>query len=56
MLGGTMLIVMGVALQAISYAVGGSDFKDLISGLLLGLSIGEMLVGISVVGKSLAGK
>ena len=56
MLYGIMLIVMGIALQALSYAIGGSDFKDFISGLLLGLSIGEMLVGVFVVGKSLAGR
>ena len=46
MLYGIMLIVMGIAVQALSYAIGGSDFKDFISGLLLGLSIGEMLVGV----------
>lgn len=56
MLYGILLIVMGIALQALSYAVGGSDFKDFISGLLLGLSIGEMLIGVYVVGKSLAGR
>ena len=56
MLYGIMLIVMGIALQALSYAIDGSDFKDFISGLLLGLSIGEMLVGVFVVGKSLAGR
>ena len=56
MLYGIMLIVMGIALQALSYAIGGSDFKDFISGLLWGLSIGEMLVGVYVVGKSLAGR
>ena len=55
MLYGILLIVMGIALQALSYAVGGSDFKDFISGLLLGLSIGEMLIGVYVVGKFLAG-
>ena len=54
MLYGIMLIVMGIALQALSYAFGGSDFKDFISGLLLGLSIAEMLVGIYVIGKALA--
>ena len=37
-------------------AIGGSDFKGFISGLLLGLSIGEMLVGVYVVGKTLAGR
>ena len=53
---GIILIVMGIALQALSYAIGGSDFKDFISRLLLGLSIGEMLVGVYVVGKTLAGR
>ena len=33
---------MGIALQALSYAFGGSNFKDFISGLLLGLSIAEV--------------
>lgn len=51
---GITLIVMGIALQALSYVVEGSDFKNYISGLLLGLSIAEMLVGIYVVGKSLS--
>ena len=54
MLYGIMLIVMGIALGALSHTIGGSDFKDFISGFLLGLSIGEMLAGIFVVGKSLA--
>ena len=53
---GIILIVMGIALQALSYAIGGSDFKDFISGLLLGLSIGEMLVGVYIVGTSMAGR
>lgn len=53
---GIMLIVMGIALQALSYAFGGSDIRDFVSCLLLGLSIVEMLIGIYVVGKSLAGR
>ena len=44
MLYGILLVVMGIALQALSYALGGSEFKDFVSGLLLGISIGEMLV------------
>lgn len=48
---GIMLIIMGVALQALSYAFSGPDFKDFLSGLLLGLSVAEMLVGLFVVGK-----
>lgn len=53
---GILLIVMGIALQALSHAIGGSAFRDFISGLLLGLSVGEMLVGVYVVGKSLSGR
>ena len=53
---GMMLIVMGIALQALSYNVGGSVFRDFISGLILGLSIGEMLVGIYVVARSMASR
>ena len=53
---GFVLIVMGIAVQALSYAVGGSDLKDFISGVLLGLSVAVMLVGVIVVGKSLSEK
>ncbi|WP_243274033.1 helix-turn-helix domain-containing protein [Dorea longicatena] len=53
---GVVLIVMGIAMQAFSYAVGGSDMKDFISGVLLGMSIAVMLIGVYVVGKSLSGK
>ena len=56
MLTGVILIVMGIAFQALSHTLGGSDFKDFLSGLLLGLSIAEMLVGVYIVGKSLAGR
>ena len=54
--GSIVIFVMGLALGALSYTIGGSDFKDFISGVLLGLSIGEMLVGLYVVGKYLAGR
>lgn len=37
---------MKVVLQALSYAVGGSNLKDFISGLRMGLSIAEMFVGV----------
>ena len=53
---GVVLIVMGIALQALSYTLGGSNVKDFFSGLILGISIAEMLVGIFVVGKSMAGR
>lgn len=52
---GIMLIVMGIAFFGISQSqlFGGSNVKDLISGILLGLSCGEMLVGVYIVGRSL---
>ena len=53
---GILLIVMGIALQALSHTLGGSNVKDFFFGLLLGISIAEMLVGIYVVGKSMAGR
>ena len=51
MLTGVILIVMGIALQALSQTLGGSDVKDFLSGLLLGLSVAEMLAGIYVIGR-----
>lgn len=55
-LNGILLIVMGIALQALSHTLGGSNVKDFFSGLLLGVSIAEMLVGIYVVVRSIAGR
>lgn len=49
MMNGIILIIMGIALQALSYTLGGSDVKDFFSGLLLGLSVAEMLAGICVI-------
>ena len=51
---GIFLFVMGVALQALSHTLGGSSVKDSFSGLLLGISIAEMLAGVCIVGKGLA--
>ncbi len=53
---GIILIVMGIALTALSYAIEDSNVKDFISGFLLGISIVEMLVGVYVVGKSISKK
>lgn len=56
MLIGVILIVMGIALQALSHTLGGSDVKDFFAGLLLGLSVAEMLLGIYVIAKGASGK
>ena len=46
-----LLIVMGIALQALSHTLGGSNVKDFFAGLLLGMSIVEMLAGVYVIAK-----
>ena len=56
MLTGVILIVMGIAFQALSHTLGGSDVKDFFAGLLLGLSVAEMLLGIYVTAKGASGK
>jgi len=50
---GVLLLIMRIALQALSHTIGGSDIKDFFSGLLLDVSAAEMLVGIYVVGKNM---
>ena len=56
MLTGVILIVMGIALQSLSHTLGGSDVKDFFSGLLLGLSVAEMLAGVWVIAKEFGKK
>lgn len=50
---GIILVVMGIALLAVSHTLGGSDLKDFFSGILFGVSIGEMLVGVYVIGRGI---
>ncbi len=49
---GVALITLGIACSAMSGTVGGSDVRDFVSGILMGLSIVEILVGIWTIGKS----
>lgn len=51
---GLVLVAIGIGMQGLSHTIDGSNFKDFISGILLGLSIVEMLAGIYIVGKSIA--
>lgn len=51
---GILLIIMGIALLASSQLFGGTDFKDFLCGVMTGISIGEMLIGVYVVGRSFA--
>ena len=49
---GVLLLIIGIALQALSHTIGGSDVRNFFSGLLLGVSVAEMLVGIYVAEKT----
>lgn len=51
---GILLIVMGMALGAMSFTLGGSDVKDFFSGLMMGISCATMLVGVFVSVRSIA--
>ena len=43
---GLVLIVLGIACGAISKTTGGTDVQDFVSGVLMGLSVAEILAGI----------
>lgn len=43
---GLVLIIMGMTLSALSQLTGDSDFKDFISGVMMGLSVSIMIIGI----------
>jgi len=50
---GLILIIMGMALSAMSQNYGGSNFRDFVSGVMSGLSVGGMLAGIFIIGRYL---
>lgn len=50
MLFGAVLISMGIAMGALSFNVRGSNVRDFMSGLLLGLALVEMMAGIYITG------
>lgn len=45
-----LLMILGFVLMALSFAFGGSGAMDFLSGLLLGLSVAELLVGVYLIG------
>lgn len=49
---GLVLVVLGIASGAMSKTTGGTDVQDFISGVLMGLSVAEILAGIWVAGKT----
>ena len=53
---GLVLIVLGIACGTMSKTTGGTDVQDFISGVLMGLSVAEILAGILIAGKRLFGK
>ena len=48
---GLVLIVLGIACGAISKTTGGTDVQGFVSGVLMGLSVAEILAGIEIIGK-----
>ena len=50
---GFALIVLGIASGAMSKTTGGTDVQDFFSGILMGLSVVEILAGLCVAGKAL---
>lgn len=53
---GLILVVLGISCNAMSGTIGGTDVKDFFSGILMGLSIAEMLAGVWFAGKQLLHK
>ena len=49
---GLVLVLLGIASGAISKTTGGTDVQDFLSGILMGLSVAEILAGIWVAGKT----
>ncbi len=50
---GIGLVFMGILLLVLSKLMGGTNVQDFISGLLFGISLGEILVGIFVIIRNL---
>ena len=50
---GLVLGVLGIASGAMSRTTGGTDAQDFISGVLMGVSVAEILAGILIAGKCL---
>ena len=50
---GFVLIVLGVASSALAETTGGTDVQDFFSGILMGLSVVEILAGLWAAGKTL---
>lgn len=53
---GLLFVVMGIAMLAVSRMFAGTSFQDFISGILLGLAVGEMLIGIFFISRNMIKK
>ena len=53
---GYILIIMGGVMLVLSQVFGGTDVQDFLSGVMLGLSIGESLAGVFLLAHYLAHK
>ena len=53
---GVLLIFLGIVLMPVSHTIGGTDIKDFVSGVVMGVSIAIMLVGIYCAIRNSAGK
>lgn len=50
---GIILMVLGLACSAMSATASASEVQEFVCGLLMGLSVAEILAGIVIVGKSI---
>ena len=50
---GIILVVLGLACNAMSATASASEVQEFVCGLLMGLSAAEILAGIVIVGKSI---
>ncbi len=50
---GLVLVVLGIACDVIANLTSGNDVQDLVSGLLMGVSVAVMPAGIVLAGKTL---
>lgn len=53
---GLVLVVLGIACNAMANLTGGNGVQDFVSGLLMGISVAVMLAGIVLAGKTLLEK
>lgn len=53
---GVILVVLGIVGNAMAGTTGGSEVQNFISGLLMGLSVAEILAGVVMIGKNILKK